>query len=50
MSDKKIKISFPSKDPQVSLEIDTSTIANAIKEALERLPFKVEFKGTKGKK
>ncbi|MBW2559614.1 MAG: hypothetical protein JRE40_02040 [Deltaproteobacteria bacterium] len=40
----KIKISIPADAPQVSVEVDTDTLAKVLKEALEKLPFKVEWK------
>jgi len=43
----KIKISAPKDDPQVSIEVDTKVVLNAVKEVLERLPFKIQFKGKK---
>lgn len=46
----KIKISIPANDPQVSVEVDTEAIVAAVKEVLERLPFKVEWKGEKKEK
>lgn len=45
----KIKIGIPKADPQVSIEVDTKVVVQAFKEALERLPFKVQFKGKKGR-
>lgn len=46
----KIKVSVPKDDPQVSIEVDTKVVVQAFKEVLEKLPFKVEFKGKKSGK